>query len=790
MIIAPVAVTVLLLIFILTWLGRPKDIRLDLFEYNDNYMSVNFQNQGKIVAPYKVWTEKSETITFRGSVKYSSPKSFLNWGRFTGMDVHFTLKNVRLPKGMDIYLEDREGREFREGTPMILYKYRPLRKIPFEIDITLNQHEAGFEVNEPVMVGFEVEVDIEAKRLFFLTQKLEKKIDYEFFIGQDLGISWIGIDPGTTGTCIVAGTSTEDIVIEQENGKDKITPSVIAFNTDPDTILQSVDMLRSGMDVFNGIGYRFGTYGKSAVSDSSFVSFQSIKKLLGYTDTMEVSFTDGRELSLDGKLLSSLLVNSVYKDFQAFVRSSKNKKLEIHRTDYKCHRAVVAIPNNFTATKIQDMIDCLKYTPDFIDVRYVHEAEATLFYYISNYHKFRPEKSKFEGETVLIYDMGGATINCSVVDARFEREKDQKYYIDVLAKLGYGIGGDTIDYALIKFFFSYKNEYPAFASLNPFEEIDEADEQKWQQVMRLRKQLMDIVLEVKKKMIANFSNVSSRKLIEDYELTDIFNQSELFRKRGLSIDINEGEDMFDQFVRGDIVGDYPVFRNEVFEKLIYENVRSATFDILQMIGDKKVDTVLFSGRSTLFPFVSQNVLRVLNEYNFNPKTIFLPPEDLKSAVAKGCCWYGLNHMGVERNALKTSAAFGFKQSNSGTRGDFDFYTLIQLGEQFNSDENAAKGEKNQVNSDFRFDAKHIEYFQVMGKKAEEILAMAQRHKFSRLSRIRVDQKVVKVGMKVNDNDVTYCFAEQVNGKVKDDKSLLKDQEIADDNDEHYTWIVH
>ena len=68
---------------------------------------------------------------------------------------------------------------------------------------------------------------------------------------------------------------------------------------------------------------------------------------------------------------------------------------------------------------------------------------------------------------MLVFDMGGATINATVVKAtKNHQNRGHKYNIDILGKMGYGIGGDTIDYCLIKFLLSFTKDYPELKAIS------------------------------------------------------------------------------------------------------------------------------------------------------------------------------------------------------------------------------------------------------------------------------------------------------------------------------------
>jgi hypothetical protein len=78
----------------------------------------------------------------------------------------------------------------------------------------------------------------------------------------------------------------------------------------------------------------------------------------------------------------------------------------------------------------------------------------------------------------------------------------------------------------------------------------------------------------------------------------------------------------------------------------------------------------------------------------------------------------------------------------------------------------------------------------MGKDATLILAGNQRHKFSKIASIRIPQEIEAVQMVVKEDDDVECKVRLVNNRVLEEKGVVSDQEIADANEEHYTWIIN
>ncbi|PGH37639.1 MAG: hypothetical protein CRN43_19985, partial [Candidatus Nephrothrix sp. EaCA] len=369
----------------------------------------------------------------------------------------------------------------------------------------------------------------------------------------------------------------------------------------------------------------------------------SIKKLLGFKDVKEIEFDNRNTLQLKGKDLAALLVKGLFKDVNSYFNRPGFNADEYKRNGkFNPLRAAVAIPNNFTTSKIQDMVDCIAKLNQFKEIRYVYEAEAVLFYYLSNYSRFNDGKASSDSETILVFDMGGATINATVVTAnKILKNERTKYEIDFLGKIGYGIGGDTIDYCIAQFILSYADEFP---------QLKEVQDKKFE--------LANLAFEIKKEIIANYysDNPYLTYLITASKLEDFIKES-----LGVSIKIEEESEMYEYFFKDS--GRCKLFEHPLFIDTIYNNVKDAVNEVTGLSGGARIDRIIFSGRSTSFPLVKETVEKQLNAQKENIKIIALELEESKMAVAQGACWYGVN------NNSKTNAAFGFKKTQSADKSD-------------------------------------------------------------------------------------------------------------------------
>ena len=122
--------------------------------------------------------------------------------------------------------------------------------------------------------------------------------------------------------------------------------------------------------------------------------------------------------------------------------------------------------------------------------------------------------------------MGGATINASVVSLKsiINKNGETTYDSDIHGKLGYSIGGDTIDYVLLKIFYEKSTENQELHSLLKTGLDKKADP-------ALKNKLKQFALTLKKEIIKN-ANEKKKHILTTAELNGII-KNELSVSAGL-----------------------------------------------------------------------------------------------------------------------------------------------------------------------------------------------------------------------------------------------------------------
>jgi len=748
-------------IFFLVFYGRPKRMALNIEGYLDSFEIIDYRTIGRLITPFKPWDAEKQTIDFipaQGEIFYKSHHYFFNWN----LPIYMTIRENLIPEGFDVFLKSNvdDIKEFSSGNLMPVKQDKDNN---FSYVICIRQNDITKKITSPKLVKIEIEAQA-SKSIVFVNSNLRANKEYNFHIGEDLGDVWVGFDPGTTGSCVAVGSSADNILLGEDKAKNNIIPSVIVFE-------KAENYHPNGNEIPEKI-YKHGSAAQAVYPMvSKYKGFQSLKKLLGFKDVKEVVFDNRIKLQLKGKDLASLLVKGLYKDITTyFTRPNWNADDYKRNGTFNPLRAVVAIPNNCTISKIQDMVDCIRNLNQFKEIRYVYEAEAVLFYYLSHFSQLCKGEQQLTSETLLVFDMGGATINATIVTANKTMvNKRPKYDIDFLGKIGYGIGGDTIDYCIGKFLLNFRDEFPSFSGINLFSN---------------KIQLAQLAFEVKIQIIENYYRKMDY-LITAFNLAKIINDN---LKLSISID-DETSEMYSYFKRKS--GSFKLFDHPLFVNTIYENVNDAITEVIELSGNSSIDKVIFSGRSTLFPRIKETVEEQLKAKTGKVKSIALNLEESKVAVAKGACWYGINKNSVILNNLKTNASFGFKKTYSADKTDVKFIELVEMGCTFDirsEGVDSFQGVKDHID-DFAFDGGKVNFYQVMGKSADKILAEGQKHKFSKIASINIDQVTDIIAMKVNENDEVECAVVLQSSRKIIEKGEVADQEIDEANEEHYTWIV-
>lgn len=800
MVIVIIAVPLLILAVLHLWQAKVLGVDIAITNPSDSFESIDYADRGRQITPYHAWkSEDSIRVPIHVRVHYRSTQ----WKSLLPKDeVYIIYKiNTKPPFVDSIAFEHPDGtlrsEEMEIALPLVMDEKGGYAKAALVLHRT-----ALATVQTPQLLELRMQLSVMGKRLLLFPARFPRnKLLYRnvaLHTGPDLGDMWLAIDPGTTATCLAAATNLQEITLAPSFGGNAdgqgIIPSFISIDKrypyQKDETLQSI----GARDNIVRVGY----YAKNITDQeknkkSDFETFQSIKKLLGYTDQKNIRFSNGNVLSLDGSQLTQLLVRGMMRNFKENLEANPRAYAHLmENAHFAPKRVVVAIPNNFTANKIQDVVNCFKDIGQFQEIRCIRESEAVLCYYVHHHEALHHLGQRLKDETVLVFDMGGATINMTVADTYTQVEnKRTRYHIEIDAQLGYGVGGDTIDYCLARIFYDAINEYPQLAKANPFGEDGERLKRRDPTAhKRLKQEIRAVMEELKQILVQHANSVSRTYVLAPYEIEGAF-----LKHMGIGLTVDVDGPLYQNFKKTE--RGLALLENPWFLKLVLKPVEDAVDDIAEITDLRVLDTVIFSGRSTLFPGIKERVESKLREKirKIMPHRTFeiikLSPTSLKTAVAEGSCLYAVSRNAIVLSRHRITCHFGVKHTLSLAKGDFEFINVIPIGSEMEGQKIAREIEMD--HDRFEYDNHRVEFYQIMGADPEKVLRNLEKHKYSRLDAVKVDYPVKKIGMEL-------WFDDTVKGHVIDSSSndirpncriatTHKDQEIANANDEHYTWIV-
>jgi len=592
---------------------------------------------------------------------------------------------------------------------------------------------------------------------------------------------WVGIDPGTSGSCITigygVGTNAKDpnivrVTTMDRAGKEKgiINSLIVIKNTQDKTPDEDIRKWTPDSE------YEFGILPYDRLDEyisNGAYCYQSIKKLLGYKkggkDGRIKANINGKQYEFTGLDLQSLLVRALtQKTMAEFIdRINSDGTLALQKNNLfpdgevrldVFKRAVVAIPNNYQLPQIIDMVESVKAN-GFEEVKYIYEPEGILCHYLKNTYR---DHKKNEIENIIVFDMGGATINATVfkVDIRIVNE-DPEYHVSTLSRLGYAVGGDDIDYAIIEYLMHFEHISSIFNS--------DSERYKWQDENKT--QIVKIAQEFKKTFVSLSDNLNVPNSIETID-DNIESLSSLdqfvavylntiiqlidMNKTFMSADLTEEErgvfnGNFSDCIKRDLLNSFWM------KEYVYNKVEDAVIDMIStkdVITVSRIHKIIYSGRSTMFPDIKETIRKRLKKNSRVPEEYPLNG-DLKSPVADGACWYGIfEGKLVFLDNSRVTSSYGFCYTTPG--GD-PYHELITQNSKYEDKNNTEISREAEVKSKFNSDAGHVNFYQVMGAlhHGNSLFDESNRHKVRFLNSINL------AGSTANKEIITVCANGQV-----------------------------
>ncbi|WP_298522689.1 hypothetical protein, partial [uncultured Prevotella sp.] len=382
-------------------------------------------------------------------------------------------------------------------------------------------------------------------------------------------------------------------------------------------------------------------------------------------------------------------------------------------------------------------------------------------------------------ETIMVYDMGGATINLTVFRITYTSKNGSTYYnISTLGRIGYAVGGDNIDVALMEYIFT-------MASDNENKRHDYEKKHKTE--------ILKEILELKKHIInANRCGADPVKLgnsaagllgaLYDKEGFCNFANRLLDSFGGIDDSVMEGEHFTKKIL-------LKILDSKELQDFVYSRVKDAVVEILKYPEVKPVtiDKLLFAGRSTMFPKIRDIVQNFVRKHSHRIKTLeIFDDEEIKTSVAYGACWYGIYNGLVTLDNSRLTSAYGFKQT-SGT--DSILKVLLNQNSVF-GDDNMVHGSID-IESLFDGDGQTVSFYQIMGSgTGDDLLSEKNRYKVNYLTGIPVTQLTQSIGIDVGRNNFATCSVTFDTGMTERRSDLdIQTRDITEENDWAYVFAT-
>lgn len=612
------------------------------------------------------------------------------------------------------------------------------------------------------------------------------QLEYKIIIRRSLGPFWLGIDPGTSASCIAGGDQLNNIELVKFYDT-FVIPSLVYIRNDYKFPEGSSSITRYSD------GIVCGKEAQVVMRANRERTFYSAKKLIGYNVSRNIRL-NGNEIPVSGQDIVKVLNDYLIKEAKKFF-IIQNKGVLINK-------AAVAVPNNFTPLKINKMVEAVKSSTGIEKVYHVYEAEAVTLYYLSNYETFNKERSEkmLKGlrENVIVFDFGGGTINVSIIGLTRPQSDSDKVKLEILARVGYAIGGETFDRIIAEIIWNKLGEATQFLP-KPFAKPDEIakfsnEEHSLWWLISLN--LKDMAEQCKIKL-SDQNRLTKERYREKYN-EDIFSKITFLPKKIISFDYlsKQLQDIVSKVLEENSITIElaDVLNNSEIKNVLLrlqECVESAATIYFEK-NLEPIHTVIFSGRSSFFPTVREIIKEKILDKNKGQRPYYIDSMDeneVKLAVAYGTAYYAAEQQNIILSKLKTLANYGYLVVNPTQQQADTFRNVIPINSLFDEKSDNAIGiDKKQT---IKNNNKRIKFYQVNSEKAkaQDIINNEEKEKYSQVAVVDVSSDFIQqLEISINSKD-------KFEGLVNDGKGdvpITADVEINDileDTDEKYTWLL-
>ena len=464
------------------------------------------------------------------------------------------------------------------------------------------------------------------------TEENELILPLKLTLKRDLGGYWLSLDYGTSAiACAFDNSTTNPKLIDlQRRFLENEGPTENSQAGTP--FIRSTMMLTPGEKAgeldFVDLEFLDSTL---ALYPERLVPY--LKKIIGYDRVplpKPLSYLDSDGNRIENKPLLIDVLTSLYRKIvEDYIQHSI-------RTEEKgyLNKIIIAISNTFTPNHIDLLRGIVReHFEEFKEIDFISESDAVACYYIDNWPRLNQKRSESRreflaanDEYILVYDAGAGTIDLTYL--KIHKDDTGTTQIEVLNKLGKSSGGNNLDTILARIIDE------------KLREIEEEEELIEVRFSGLYPEPDEDIIDHKNAMI-NFKREIRDNLKLEYSKWDGSNPEQTIKVK--VDDVVLGREFLE--ITCDEIANY----SEI-QKFITDNTEVLFEQFFEPMGynPKKlplIDTVILSGRTTLFPQMKESVQKAIEKWaNANRHEPYYPTlaeDELKSAVCLGALAYAI-----------------------------------------------------------------------------------------------------------------------------------------------------
>lgn len=450
--------------------------------------------------------------------------------------------------------------------------------------------------------------------------------------------SYIGIDFGTTASCIAVFDDKKKQVQVLDIDHDghralKIMPSVLYFDENGNTL----------------VGY--SAKEQAMIQPANAVN--SIKRALGRVEKHVFAGQEYTPTELATKIIAKLIDRAEEALFSA----------GRYETPYK---AVVTVPIEFSENQRKMVREACQQAGLDIESEkdssiIIDEAQAAGFAYLAS------KEEVLERERVLIFDFGGGTLDCAIVEIA---QTGERTVFKTLAVSGdSNFGGEDIDWEIVRSMAAHVKE-----SIPEFDEKCVDDDKKFKHTYRVPNHHLAAIQ----------SRANLKRQAEEAKITL---SSETAFTVAISPILNNAPSPPEYYVvntDGRRIGYSNTLNRENLNALLIQfasKCEEVVKDLCERanIAPNEVDTIIHVGRSSAIPLIRESLTNILRDAQ--DKSTLIEP---KLCVAKGAAYWGnIKDLPTDIELVSlgvcTRYDLGYLEASKTKFGERDFKPVIKSG---------------------------------------------------------------------------------------------------------------